>query len=97
MKIHLGTVVKWSFIISLISSIAGGYLKITHVSGGEPFLVVGVIGTMVFIVSAIYEVRTSKKINPTEKMMWTIAFLFFSGIAGLIYFLLGRKRIISQS
>ncbi|MBC7851722.1 MAG: PLDc N-terminal domain-containing protein [Chitinophagaceae bacterium] len=89
----LGTIVKLSFIASLIVTIIGAYLKITHWQGAEALLVTGVITTLIFIVSAIYEVRTSRRIDHTEKTMWTIAFIFFSGIAGIIYFSIGRKRI----
>ena len=89
----LGTIVKWSFIVSLIITIIGGYLKITHSEGSDSFLIIGIIAMLVFIVSAIYEVRTSNRVDNTEKTMWTIAFIFMSGLAGLVYFLIGRKRI----
>ena len=91
----LGTIVKWSFIISFIITLIGAYLKITHAESAETLLIIGVIVTMIFIVSAIYEVRTSERIDNTEKTMWTLAFIFFSGITGLIYFLIGRKRIVT--
>ena len=91
----LGTIVKWSFIISFIVTLIGAYLKITHAENAETLLIIGVIVTMIFIVSAIYEVRTSERIDNTEKTLWTLAFIFFSGITGLIYFLIGRKRIVS--
>lgn len=68
-------------------------MKITHSQGAETFLIIGLITTLVFIVSAIIEVRTSKRIDQTEKTMWTIAFILVSGIAGLVYFFIGRKRI----
>ena len=89
----LGTIVKTSFILSFIITIIGAYLKITHSEGAETLLIIGVIATLIFIVTAIYEVRTSKRIDNTEKTMWTIAFIFMSGLAGLIYFFIGRKRI----
>lgn len=91
----LGTIVKLSFIISFIFILIGASLKITHSESAGTFLITGVIVSFVFIVTAIYEVRTSNKIDNTEKTMWTIAFIFFSGIAGLVYFFNGRKRIAS--
>lgn len=91
-----GTIVKWSFLISLIVSLAGAYLKITHTAGAQPFLIAGIVTSLVFTVSAIYEVRASTRINFAEKTMWTVAFLFMSGVAGLVYFLVGRKRIIGN-
>ncbi|MBA4140778.1 MAG: PLDc N-terminal domain-containing protein [Segetibacter sp.] len=93
----LGTIVIISFFISFILTLIGAYLKITHSEGADTGLIIGVIASLVFIVSAIYEVRTSSRINHSEKTMWTIAFIFFSNIAGLIYILIGRKRIASNS
>jgi hypothetical protein len=89
----LGTIVKWSFIVSFIITLIGAYLKITHSEGAETLLIIGITATLVFIVSAIYEVRTSNRIDNSEKTMWTIAFIFMSGLAGLIYFFIGRKKI----
>jgi hypothetical protein len=93
----LESIVKTSFVISFIITLIGAYFKIMHTDGAEIFLIAGMIATLVFIVSAIYEVRTSNRIDHTEKTMWTIAFIFMSGIAGLIYFFIGRKRITSNS
>ena len=89
----LGTIVKWSFIISFTITLIGAYLKITHAFGAETLLMIGVFSVLVFIASAIYEIRTSTRIGHSEKTMWTIAFIFMSGIAGIIYFLMGRRRI----
>ncbi len=93
---NLGIIVKWSFIIGFIAALLGAYLKITHLEGAETLLIVSVIATLIFIVTAIYEVRTSIRIGNTEKTMWTLAFIFFSGIAGLIYLINGRKRIATD-
>ena len=89
----IGTLVKWSFIISFFITLLGAILKITHSKGAQPLLIIGVSSTLVFIASAIYEVRTSNRIKNHEKTMWTIAFIFMSGFAGLIYLFIGRKRI----
>lgn len=90
---RLGRIVKGSFLISLLITIIGVYLKITHSESTEIFLIIGIMATLIFIVSAIYEVRTSTRIGNREKTMWTVAFIFMSGLAGLIYFFNGRMRI----
>lgn len=92
----LGTIVTTSFIISFILTLVGAYLKITHSEGADTWLTIGIIASIVFIVTAIYEVRTSKRIDHAEKTMWTLAFIFFSSIAGLIYILIGRRRIAAN-
>lgn len=89
----LGTIVKSSFIISFTITLIGAYLKITHDAGAEALLTIGIVTVLIFIASAIYEIRTSTRIGHSEKTMWTIAFIFMSGIAGIIYFLMGRRRI----
>ncbi len=87
----LGIIVKTSFISSFILTLIGAYLKITHSEGADTWLTIGIIASIVFIVTAIYEVRISKRIDHTKKTMWTLAFIFFSSIAGLIYILIGRR------
>lgn len=74
----------------------GAYLKITHAEGSDALLITGIVATLVFVVSAIWEVRVSSRINFAEKTMWTVAFIFMSGFAGLIYFLIGRKRVVEN-
>ena len=93
----LGTVVKTTFIVGLLITLIGAYMKMTHSQGAEAFLIIGVISWLSFIVTAIYEVRTSSRIDNTEKTMWTIAFILLGGIAGLIYFSMGRRRIVTGS
>ncbi len=93
----LGTIVTTSFIVSFILTLVGAYQKIIHAEGADTWLIIGLIASLVFIVTAIYEVRTSKRIDHPEKTMWTLAFIFFSSIAGLIYILIGRKRIAANS
>jgi hypothetical protein len=92
----LGTIVVTSFIIGFIPTFVGGYLKITHSDGGDTWLTIGIIASIVFIVVAIYEVRTSKRIDNFEKNLWTLALIFFSGIAGMFYIFLGRTRVANS-
>jgi hypothetical protein len=94
---NLGIIITTSFIIGFILSIVGAYLKITHSEGADTWLTIGVLALLVFIVTAIYEVRTSKRITHSEKTIWTLALILFSSITGLIYILIGRKRITSNS
>ncbi|HEX6332703.1 MAG TPA: hypothetical protein VFZ78_00675 [Flavisolibacter sp.] len=82
-----------SFLISFILVTAGAYLKITHAEGADTWLTAGMIVSLIFIVAAVYEVRSSRRIDATEKNVWTLALVLFSTIAGIIYVLLARKRI----
>jgi predicted membrane channel-forming protein YqfA (hemolysin III family) len=94
---NLGKIVSWSFFISLALSLVGALMKILHLPGAEQLLMVGVVSNGVFVVSALTEVWRSVRIDKNEKIMWTIAFVFMGflgAIAGIVYLLLGRKRIV---
>jgi uncharacterized membrane protein YsdA (DUF1294 family) len=93
---NVGTIVKASFFISLAVICVGVYQKISHGEYTEEWLIPAMITSFVFIFSAIYEVQKSK-IRTSEKTMWTIAFIFSSGLAGLIYILFARKRVIKSA
>ena len=93
---NLGKIVSWSFFISLALSLVGALMKILHLPGAEQLLMVGVVSNGVFVVSALTEVWRSVRIDKNEKIMWTIAFIFMGflgAIAGIVYLLLGRKRV----
>lgn len=89
-----GTILKWSFIASLVITFIGTYLKFTHTDGAYAVLICAIISSLIFIVAAIDEVRSAATISKSEKRMWTIAFISMGGLTGLIYFLFGRKRIV---
>jgi hypothetical protein len=82
-----------TFAISFFLSITGALMKILHLPSANLVLSAGIIVLIAFIVPAIYEIRTSPKISVVEKTMWTIAFIFFNVFTGLIYLLMGRRRI----
>lgn len=89
----LSTIVKSSFASSLLIAICGAYLKSMHLPWSEAILLLAIIASFVFIISAIMEVRTSARIDHREKTMWTVAFILMGGFAGMIYFIFGRRRI----
>ncbi|WP_416441040.1 PLDc N-terminal domain-containing protein [Phnomibacter sp. MR] len=82
-----------TFAISFSFTIAGALMKIMHMEHANSILTIGMIALIAFIIPAIYEIRTSAKISVEEKTMWTIAFIFFSVFTGLVYLLMGRRRI----
>ncbi len=65
-----------------------------HLPGLELILAIAFILLVVFIVTGFKEIWYSNKIPESEKTMWLIGFFFMSWITGLIYFRLGRKRVI---
>jgi len=87
-------IIPISFTISFIISIFGALFKIMHWPGASMLLLIGLLTSAVFIITALYEVYNSKNINSNEKLMWTIGFLCLGSIGGLVYILSGRKRVI---
>jgi predicted membrane channel-forming protein YqfA (hemolysin III family) len=93
---NLGKIVTWSFFISLVMSLVGAFMKILHLPGADQLLIIGMVSNGVFVVSALSEVWRSERIDKNEKIMWTIAFVFMGflgAIAGIVYLLMGRKRV----
>lgn len=85
---------KISFLIAITFSILGSFLKIYNNFGADFILIIGLIATLFYIVIGIIEVNNSNKINNSEKVMWTIGFIALNFLAGLLYLISGRKRII---
>lgn len=92
---NTGTLLKASFAAGFLITIIGAFLKLTHAQGAETLLMIGGVSSLIFIVTALYEVNTSKRIDSTEKVMWTVGFLLMSTIAGFVY-MLKRRRIASD-
>lgn len=92
-----GIVVKWSLVFSFVFGNVGGLMKILHLPGGDILLIIGILAYGIFIVSALSEVWGSVRINTNIKIMWTIAFIFMGflgALAGILYVLIGRKRVV---
>jgi hypothetical protein len=84
------------FLIALFFQILAFLLKFEHVSGLKPIMVISLLLMIVYIIIALYEILGSSRIGVMEKLMWTICFVVpsISLITGLLYFFLGRPRIL---
>jgi len=49
---------------------------------------------LVYVVLCLMEISNSKQVNGLEKLMWLVGFIFISQIAGIVYILSARNRII---
>ncbi|MFM1836163.1 MAG: hypothetical protein RJA04_851 [Bacteroidota bacterium] len=83
------------FWLSFAFQFIGPLFKIMHLPFAEELLFIGIISHFLVAILAMLEIWQSAKIERNEKIMWTIAFLFLGGLAGLLYTFVGRKRIIS--
>lgn len=78
---------------SVLLGSAGSFLKIMHAGSADTWLTASVVALVLFVVLAIWEVRTSPRHPALHKALWTIALLFFGHVAGLLYLLLGRQPL----
>ncbi len=92
---NLNYIIPVSFALAFLAGGIGVYQKISHSSSSEVWLTVTMILAIVFVVCALYEILNSRNLNRSEKFMWVFAFVFFNLIAGIIYIIIGRKKVIS--
>jgi hypothetical protein len=83
-----------SLLFSVIIVIVGTLFKILHYPYSQLFLASGFIAMLVFCFVAISEIRSSTKINQSEKFMWIFGLIFIGSITSLVYILSARKRIV---
>src|SRR6187431_1055219 len=88
---------KTVFLISILLIIAGSSMKALHKPGADIFMIATIITTIIYAIVGIYEVYHSTKIGRTEKIMWTVGFIFLSMITGIVYLVSGRQRILRSS
>ena len=91
---NISSLFKPAFFGSLLFGFVGVLLKFLHVQGVDIILILSAIFTVVYVVSAIYEIHSSSRIQMNEKLMWTCAFILLSMVAGLVYYFMGRRRIM---
>lgn len=83
-----------SLLFSVIIVIVGALFKILHYPYSQLFLASGFIAMLIFCFVAISEIKSSTKINQSEKFMWIFGLIFISSITSLVYILSARKRIV---
>jgi len=84
---------KLSFVVSLVITAVAIWLRIANNEDPQSLLRIGSCFTIIFIITAIIEVQRSRHATRSEKTMWTLAFIFFSLLAGIIYFAFARKKL----
>lgn len=84
------------FLISFLLIMLIVLLRILHVS--IPFANVlvglGIVLTVIYVIIALVEIWSSQRPTFSEKLMWTVGFIAFNIITGILYLLIGRPRIL---
>jgi hypothetical protein len=94
MKINRDILLKPSFFVGLIIAFIAAFFKISHWAGVYPLIIVGLAASLIFMITAIYEVSVSTRIEKSEKIMWIVCLILICNLAGFFYIYSGRKRII---
>ena len=89
-------VFTWAFSISFVTVVIGTVLKILHLSGAHLFMFLTIMLTVVYAISALSEIYRSDRITKNEKIMCTVGFIFFSTIAGILYYFIARPRMTRE-
>lgn len=87
---------KASFYIFLLVMISGTLFRFFHKDEANLILAVGILFYLVFITSSISEILSIPNVSKNEKNMWINGFIILTPIAGLVYILSGRKRILKD-
>ena len=87
-------IVKHSYLIAFVLTLIGAFMKIEHTPFSGILLALGILSLLVFVITAIMEVNRSRKISDSEKFMWSVGFVTFGGLIGLVYIFSARKRIV---
>jgi uncharacterized membrane protein YfcA len=82
------------YLLSIVITFIGVFSKIKYIEHGQLILIIGVLLTLAYMILGIKEVNKSTRIKDSEKIMWTVGFIFFGFVTGLVYLLSGRKRIV---
>ena len=82
------------YVLSFIILFLGAIFKILHQPFGSEIMGLALISSIIYIVLSLLEIFKSERIDKTEKIMWLVGFIFLSTVAGFIYLISARKRIL---
>lgn len=60
------------------------------------FMLAGMALSLYFLSHSLKEVWRSRRIGMDEKFLWTFAFIFLNTFAGVLYYLVGRERVLTD-
>ena len=88
---------KTTLAVSFLSIMLGLIFKIMHYQYSWTIIMVGLLAAILYTIIALFEIWSSKQILTAEKLMWTSGFIVMSGLTGLLYLFIARKRILRVS
>ena len=83
------------YILGALCVLFGALGKLEHWYSAPGIMFIGFLISAWFIILALLEIHQSIKINFQEKVLWKIAMIFFSTLAGIYYLLKKIKDILA--
>ncbi|MDD2798660.1 MAG: hypothetical protein PHV20_08725 [Bacteroidales bacterium] len=77
---------KISLQVSLWIAIIGAMFRIMHFRGGMFLFYIASIISLIFLVIGLFEIYKTESKTIIDKLLWTIGFLIFPWIIGLVYY-----------
>ncbi len=79
------------FLVALVITFTGAYLKVTHREGADTWMMIGISLSAIAIGLGIYDVVTSP-ISRSRKIIWVLSFLLFGWLGFIFYLIVGKRR-----
>jgi len=83
------SIIKGSLLASTLLIIVGALLKVLHLPFADALLVTGMLFSLVFLFTAIYEVQASNR-STASKVGWILV-LLIGGTFGAIFYFINRR------
>ena len=93
----LKKILPFFMLVTVAFTIASAWAKLTHQSWADDAMPLVLVFIAISLVLGLREVFQSEHIDNTEKIMWTVAFIFLMGLGFIVYLIFGRKRVIGTS
>lgn len=84
------------YIFSVVILFIGALLKILHQPFSIEMMGLAFLSAITYIILSLIEIFKSDRIDTSEKIMWLFGFIFLGTIAGFIYLVSGRKRVLRK-
>ena len=87
---------KTVFLFSLALVFVQYLFKYLNLPGRNLLTFINLPFVVTYIIMALKEIYSSKRVSLIEKIMWTISFIGLNWVAGLIYLFLARQRVLRK-
>ncbi len=88
---------KFSLIAGIVLIMLGAFYKVQHHSGASEFLLTGMLISLIYMVIGLGDVAGDEKKSVLSKILWLGGFIFFTGVAGIIYYFTDIRKHLREN